>query len=445
MKRTLAILVLAGFCAGADAAPRMIWQASIDNGVTWFAGSGSGMKAMVGTTIKVRGVVDWTGTAAYGLSGLTQQIFIDNYDVGDLGAQINSNGVGNRVGPFNFGAATLATRVTGTTQRIVALGIGGAEGNISSGQQAPASAGTNYSTANPALILAFDYKIGSAHSRTLNIRSTLATSSGVVSSVSFHATQTSTSVSFRETGVVEPVSIEIIPDTVCTFSEQPQDAALLPGGSVTFSAAFPQPDAQYQWRKGGVALNESSRVSGTKSLTLVINDVRSEDQGAYDCVATSICSLVTTRQAVLTCKTGFEEQPEGGTFAARDLVELHAVTVQESGVAFRWRKDGAVLFNSSTYSGVTTPTLTIRTIDPSQSGTYVLAATNACGTAMSESADVVVYCPSDFNEDEFIDFSDFDAFVAAFDAGEVRGDFNRDGFLDYMDFDDFVRAFESGC
>ena len=126
-------------------------------------------------------------------------------------------------------------------------------------------------------------------------------------------------------------------------------------------------------------------------------------------------------------------------------MELHAVTVQESGVAFRWRKDGAVLFNSSTYSGVTTPTLTIRTIDPSQSGTYVLAATNACGTAMSESAEVVVYCPSDFNEDEFIDFSDFDAFVAAFDAGEARGDFNRDGFLDYMDFDDFVRAFESGC
>jgi hypothetical protein len=445
MKKTWAILVLAGVCAGAEAAPRLIWQASIDNGATWFGGSGSGFKAMVGTTIKVRGVVDWTGTTAYGLSGLQQQIFIDNYDPGDLGAQIDARGVGNRVGPFNFGAATLSVRVTGLTERIVALGTTGAEGNIASGQPAPANGATTYSTANPALIFAFDYKVGAVHGRTLTIRSILATSAGVPSSMSFHSSQSSSSTSFRETGIVEPVSIEIIPDTVCTFSEQPQDAALLPGGSVTFSTAFPQPDAQYQWRRGGIALTESSRVSGTKSLTLVINDVRSEDQGAYDCVATSICNLVTTRQATLTCKTGFSDQPEGGTYPARDVIELHAATLQGSGVAVRWRKDGAVLFSSTIYSGVTTPTLTIRTTDPSQSGEYTLAATNACGTAVSASAEVVVYCPSDFNEDEFIDLADFDAFVASFEAGETSGDFNRDGFLTYVDFDEFVRAFESGC
>lgn len=443
MKKTLAVFALAGVCSFAGAASKLIWQVSTDDGATW--STGTGILAPAGSKIKLRALADRTGTTAYGFSGLTQKIFIDNYDPEDPGALVNTNGVGNRLAPFNFGAATLATRVTGTTQRIYSVGIGGAENNISSGQQAPASAGTNYSTANPTLLFTFEYEIGPVHGRTLTIRSDVAPSSGVPSAFSYHAAQTSSSTNFRETGVVESVSIEIIPDTICGLTEQPGDAALLPGGVATFSTAFPQADAIYQWRKGGVELVESSRIVGVRTPTLVINDVRSEDQGGYDCRVTSICNPVTTRQALLICKTGFEEQPEGGTVAARDMIELHAATIQASGVTFRWRKDGIGLFNSAIYSGVSTPTLTIHTFDPSQSGAYSLAATNACGTAISEAAAVTVYCPSDFNGDDFIDFSDFDAFVAAFGAGESRGDFNRDGFLDFADFDDFVVAFESGC
>jgi hypothetical protein len=55
------------------------------------------------------------------------------------------------------------------------------------------------------------------------------------------------------------------------------------------------------------------------------------------------------------------------------------------------------------------------------------------------------YCPADFNNDGFLDFSDFDDFVAAFEAGQANSDFNGDGFLDFTDFDDFVAAFEAGC
>jgi hypothetical protein len=60
---------------------------------------------------------------------------------------------------------------------------------------------------------------------------------------------------------------------------------------------------------------------------------------------------------------------------------------------------------------------------------------------------VVTYtlCTPDFNGDGFIDFTDFDAFVAAFEAGPSGADFNDDGFLDFTDFDAFVSAFEAGC
>jgi hypothetical protein len=54
-------------------------------------------------------------------------------------------------------------------------------------------------------------------------------------------------------------------------------------------------------------------------------------------------------------------------------------------------------------------------------------------------------CGADFNSDGFLDYTDFDDFVVAFEAGSAASDFNGDGFLDFTDFDDFVGAFESGC
>ncbi|MDX2118856.1 MAG: S8 family serine peptidase [Planctomycetota bacterium] len=58
---------------------------------------------------------------------------------------------------------------------------------------------------------------------------------------------------------------------------------------------------------------------------------------------------------------------------------------------------------------------------------------------------VVQSCLADFNNDTFLDFSDFDAFVAAFEGGLATADVNFDGFLDFTDFDTFVVAFEAGC
>ncbi len=58
-------------------------------------------------------------------------------------------------------------------------------------------------------------------------------------------------------------------------------------------------------------------------------------------------------------------------------------------------------------------------------------------------------CAADFNNDGFVDFFDFDDFVACFEGGACppgkSADFNGDGFADFFDYDDFVAAFESGC
>ncbi len=52
---------------------------------------------------------------------------------------------------------------------------------------------------------------------------------------------------------------------------------------------------------------------------------------------------------------------------------------------------------------------------------------------------------ADHNDDGFVDFLDFDAFVADFEAGDPRADFDGDGFTDFFDYDEFVIALETGC
>ena len=54
-------------------------------------------------------------------------------------------------------------------------------------------------------------------------------------------------------------------------------------------------------------------------------------------------------------------------------------------------------------------------------------------------------CIGDFNNDGFLTFEDFDAFVGAFESGFSTADFNKDGFLTFEDFDAFVASFEAGC
>ncbi|MDX2118767.1 MAG: GC-type dockerin domain-anchored protein [Planctomycetota bacterium] len=87
-------------------------------------------------------------------------------------------------------------------------------------------------------------------------------------------------------------------------------------------------------------------------------------------------------------------------------------------------------------------------------GTYAIAAGATANPAQNagvlcsariEVAGLGSGCPADFNSDGFLDFTDFDDFVGAFEAGAASADFNNDGFLDFTDFDAFVEGFEAGC
>lgn len=145
----------------------------------------------------------------------------------------------------------------------------------------------------------------------------------------------------------------------------------------------------------------------------------------------------------------------------RTIEVFHAVvgidivsSVQNNGAVFDVVVDGVVVASRSIDGRLSPPV----TIEASVAGARMLElrttrigsfnSNHACwgGAAVTLGAPT---CPVDFNQDGFIDFFDYDDFVACFEVTScpagATADFNEDEFVDFFDYDAFVSAFESGC
>ncbi|MDX2149001.1 MAG: GC-type dockerin domain-anchored protein [Planctomycetota bacterium] len=67
------------------------------------------------------------------------------------------------------------------------------------------------------------------------------------------------------------------------------------------------------------------------------------------------------------------------------------------------------------------------------------------GTREWTTLTVRVFCPSDFNRDQGVDFFDYLDFSEAFATDEPSADFNADASVDFFDYLDFVARFGAGC
>lgn len=129
-----------------------------------------------------------------------------------------------------------------------------------------------------------------------------------------------------------------------------------------------------------------------------------------------------------------------------DRVEVRLDGGGSASVTYTWKLNGTVLTDGGRIGGTRTDKLIIDPILPSDAGLLEYDASNECsGVGTGFNITVNPLCKADFNGDTFLDFTDFDDFVSAFEAGDSRADFNGDTFLDFTDFDDFVTVFEAGC
>lgn len=225
----------------------------------------------------------------------------------------------------------------------------------------------------------------------------------------------------------------------------PASNPLVPGAAASFSVVVSRTDVDFQWLKGGLALADGGRVSGARTATLTIAGVQGSDQGSYLCVISNACGEVVSGTAELSCAAVVTRQPQGVTTIGGQSITLEAHVSTGGATTYRWRKDGGNLFNGAVYSGVLTPVLVINANDPTQSGSYTLSITNACGVTTTQPAIVEIACPADFNNDGGIDGSDVSAFFEAWETGHESADLNFDGGIDGLDVETFFIRWESGC
>jgi hypothetical protein len=102
----------------------------------------------------------------------------------------------------------------------------------------------------------------------------------------------------RNTGFVQTTAVNPEPPAIVA---QPKNRTNTLGSTATFivrvSGAAP---LALQWRKDGLALAETSRITGADSIMLTISNVQATDEGSYSVVVSNALGTVTSREARLT-------------------------------------------------------------------------------------------------------------------------------------------------
>jgi uncharacterized membrane protein len=246
-------------------------------------------------------------------------------------------------------------------------------------------------------------------------------------------------------GITEAWRAVLRPGVCDLIASQPESRYVPLGGVATVSLTPTAAASGFAWSKDGTRLVDSSRIAGAATQAVTISGFAASDQGGYRCTVTGACGTTETQVATLSCKPLFQTQSPGGTFRGGQQVVLTAQFLSAGTTTFRWRKDGSLLFNGTVYTGVSTPTLTIMTNDPSQSGRYTLTITNPCGTTTSSDIEITVECPADFNHDGGTDGEDVNAFFLEWESGSSQADLNDDGGIDFSDVEAFFLRWEGGC
>jgi hypothetical protein len=196
-----------------------------------------------------------------------------------------------------------------------------------------------------------------------------------------------------------------------------------------------------------------------------------ERDGRYRVVLTNPCGTVTSEPATVTFEQGtlITQQPTDARACRGSFVSMFAVAVSNSAdLGSQWEValasdpnnfttlfDGTnILADGRTLEvfGATGQFLGMSPVRSPEPGSYIFRCQflSPCGNATSDTA-TLTFCPADFNCDGFIDFFDYDSYVACFEGTEcpnfdpLSADFNGDGFVDFFDYDAFVAAFEIGC
>src|SRR6266568_4684842 len=189
-------------------------------------------------------------------------------------------------------------------------------------------------------------------------------------------------------GQTRQITLAVVTPPVITA--QPTNQALLLGMTANFRVGTaPNALLLYQWQENGNNLNDGGNVSGSATGTLTISNVLSASVGAYSVIVSNAAGVVPSSNAFLTIVPSepvIVLQPTNQTVLPGATASFSVAAVGDTPYLYQWQVDGTNLSNSASFSGVTSSTLTINSVSPSNAGTYSALVTNALGWASSTGA-----------------------------------------------------------
>lgn len=185
------------------------------------------------------------------------------------------------------------------------------------------------------------------------------------------------------TGSIVGGTIMVTDSSVPVIGSQPSDAIAAVGGSAKFAVvASGVPAPSYQWQKDGIAID------GATSDILALNSLDHEAAGSYSVTITNLAGSVTSAAAKLTiydqlpAAPTITTQPTSKVYTPGETVTLSAAATGYPAPTLQWYKDGVAL------EGMTDGTITVGKISDSLVGSYYAVASNAFGTAQTDTVAV---------------------------------------------------------
>jgi len=205
-----------------------------------------------------------------------------------------------------------------------------------------------------------------------------------------NSTLSLTNVTLNEAGIYQVVLTNVYGSTTSApailslsglplITTQPLDAAAALGGSATFTAAatgYPAPS--YQW-----LFNDTNVLSGETNSSLTLTNIQSGQAGFYSVIASNTAGTVTSSRAKLTILQAPVIITEPASLTVLQGQQV-LITVSASGTGplqYQWMANC-----SRPISGATGTSLRLKSVSPTDSGSYCVRISNPFGTTESQPA-----------------------------------------------------------
>jgi len=181
-----------------------------------------------------------------------------------------------------------------------------------------------------------------------------------------------------------------------TIASQPASQSVLLGGNATFSStAAGTAPLNYQWYFNGTPLADDGHISGSTGTNLSLTGVSAADVGSYQLVVTNNYGADTSAVATLTVlfPPAIVSAPTNPLVLQGSTAVFQVVASGTDPLTYHWQRNGTNLFNGGRYSGVTSPTFQIASVQYDDPGDYRVVITNPYGQTNATATLSLAFAP----------------------------------------------------